>query len=131
MQGCLDRFGDGMSAWKEYQAEAEALAKRLGKIIRKRESRMMTRDDPALADTLAQEMRAVMDEIIQSQEKHLTAIQQDPMQLLDVLKEMFGNKGPKPSEMERDKIDPDGLRKHRMETPVMRPHDLVRKTDIS
>lgn len=120
-----------MSAWTDYQAEAEQLAKRMGKIIRKRESHMMTRDDPALADTLAQEMRDAMEEIIKSQEKHLTLIQQDPMQLLDVLKDVFGVKPPKPSEMEQDKIDPDGLRKHRMETPVMRPHDLIRKTDIS
>jgi len=116
-----------MSAWTDYQAEAEQLAKRMGKIIRKRESHMMTRDDPALAETLAQEMRNAMEDIIKSQEKHLTLIQQDPMQLLDVLKDVFGVKPPviDPDTAERDKIDPHRLR---MESPIMRPHDLVRKS---
>lgn len=108
-----------MSAWKEYQAEAEALAKRLGKIIRKRESHTMTRDDPALA----QEIRDCIEDVLKAQDEKLTEIQRDPLQLLEVLKEMFGHK---PSDkVERDKIDPHRLR---ME---MHPHDLVRKTGIS
>ena len=78
-----------MSAWTDYQAESEVLAKRLGFIIRKRESNMMTRDDPALADTLAQEMRDAIEEVIQSQNNHLTLIQQDPKQLLQLLHEML------------------------------------------
>lgn len=113
-----------MCAWKKYQAEIEALTKRLGKIICKRESHMMTQDDPVLAETLAQEMRTVMDEIIKSQEKYLTEIQRDLMQLLDVLKEMFDHKPPvvNPDMSEQDKIDPYKLRMEK------HPHDLVRKS---
>ena len=122
-----------MSAWDTYQQESENYAKALGRIIRKRESHLMTRDDKVLADTLAQEMRDLMEEIIASQEKHLTLIQQDPIQLLDVLHAMFGGKGPRPSEINPEdvgKLDP--LDYTKTETGrIRRPQDILVTKDIT
>jgi hypothetical protein len=77
------------SIWEEYSNEAEALAKRLGKIVRKRELTMMTKNDKVLADTLADELRSCIEDVIQSQDK-LTGIHQDPSQLLDVIGMVIG-----------------------------------------
>lgn len=75
--------------WEKYHAESEILAKRLGKIVRKRELLMMTKNDEVAADTLATELRACIEDVLKAQDQ-LKMIHEDPKELLEMIGVVLG-----------------------------------------
>lgn len=82
-----------MSKLKDYREESTVLAKRLSKCFMKRETNAMIHGDKVMADTLAAEIREIVDGIIQAQDNLPTAIE-DPSMMTEVIELLIGKKIP-------------------------------------
>ena len=92
-----------MSKLKDYREKTEILTKRLSKCFMKRETNAIINADKELAETLATEIREIVDEILKSQEALPTVIE-DPTMMTDVIELLIGKK-----RSDNVKVQPEGL----------------------
>lgn len=72
--------------WEEYKTRNEQVARRFGMVSRKREIHILTKEDPVLANTLAQEMRDTVEELIVCQDELLGVIRDDPLEFIQFMR---------------------------------------------
>ena len=82
-----------MSKLQDYREQSNVLAKRLSKCFMKRETNAMIQGDKELAETLATEIREIVDGILTAQDKLPSAIE-DPAMMTEVIELLIGKKIP-------------------------------------